>query len=306
MSSSELISIKELASKLKVTDALLKKLIKDFDIVTERVQKRVYLSESSVTTVREVLALRASGKKNNEIKELFEESKAMQAAQNTVTAETEAVAVTKPADKAASETVAAKAKPDLKKNKPAPRKAKTKKPDEVQAEAEPIIETATVEISEETIAAVATDDEDSAEHAVDISSYLEEDHKAEDEPSMAMRLAEESDVLDEVESSEDESLDFEEEPEEEKESAVVEEPERNVERGGRQDRLSPRKMRRRQFSFSYIQRQIANDSKRIHYIQQKLKRGSLSTKETMNLKDSLEHRSKLLSGWVHLLRWVKS
>ncbi len=279
--SSELISIKELASKLKVTDALLKKLIKDFDIVTERVQKRVYLSESSVTTVREVLALRASGKKNKEIKELFEASKAP------------------PPVEQAPEVEKIKAKPS-------PRKTKTKKPDEDQ-QVIAQVEEQVVKVPEETIAAVALEYENTEEHAVDISSYLEEDHQAEDEPSMAMRLAEESDVLDTViESTEDESLDFEEtNVEEEKEAAIIEEPERTPERG-RQDRLSPRKMRRRQFSFSYIQRQIANDSKRIQYIQQKLKRGSLSTKEAMNLKDSLEHRSKLLSGWVHLLRWVKS
>ncbi len=303
MSSSELISIKELASKLKVTDALLKKLIKDFDIVTERVQKRVYLSESSVTTVREVLALRASGKKNKEIKELFEESMAIQAAQDTASAEIETIVdeVTPVAETAAAK----QPKADLRKAKPVPmpRKAKAKKPNETATDDK--TEESVINTPEEAITAVAEEPEEVEEHAVDLSSYLEEDQAAEDEPSMAMRLAEESDVLDEAESAEVEELDFEEDPEEEKEVAVVEEPERHTERA-RQDRLSPRKMRRRQFSFSYIQRQIANDSKRIHYIQQKLKRGSLSTREEMNLKDSLEHRSKLLSGWVHLLRWVKS
>lgn len=296
MSSAELISIKELASKLKVTDALLKKLIKDFDISTDRVEKRIYLNTDSVTTVRAVLALRASGKKNKEIKELFEASK-------TATAVQEEPVVTK------VETEATKPKADLKKAKPILKKAKPKKTDETEVLNETEEQAAQIpqaeKISEETIVAVAKEYEDSQEHSVDISSYLEEDQDAENEPSMAMRLAEETGIHhDEAESTEDQSLMLEDHDGGEDEAPIAREPERVTERT--QDRLNPRKMRRRQFSFSYIQRQIANDSKRIQYLQQKIKRGSLSTKEEMNLKDSLEHRSKLLSGWVHLLRWVKS
>lgn len=302
MSSGELISIKELASKLKVTDALLKKLIKDFDIGTERVEKRIYLSEASVTTVRDVLALRASGKKNKEIKELFEESKAAtatQASPETVVSEaTEAVI---------EPTIEpSKPKAEIKKAKPAPKKAKpaAKKVSETEPTNETSEVITTTQIPEETIAAVAKEYEDSEEHSVDISSYLEEDQHAEDEPSMAMRLAEETGIHhEEAESSEDHSLILEDDHSED-EAPAIQEPERTTERTA--DRLNPRKMRRRQFSFSYIQRQIANDSKRIQYLQQKIKRGSLSTREEMNLKDSLEHRSKLLSGWVHMLRWVKS
>jgi hypothetical protein len=99
------------------------------------------------------------------------------------------------------------------------------------------------------------------------------------------------------------SEDLDEEIEEEVTEEQIEEELTNNRRG---DRLSPRKIRRRQFSFRYIQRQIANDSKRVNYIKQKLRRGSLSTKEKMILEDSLHHRSDLLSGWIQLLRWVKS
>ncbi len=312
-SDDNLTSIKELASKLKVTDALLKKLIKDFDIGTERVEKRIYLTEGSVTTVREVLALRASGKKNKEIKQLFEESKAEQQAPAELAKAPEKTAEASPAT---TETVSEEAepktnrrgpKPDPRKNKANIRKGKPKKTDEAETQevvvatevAANASEELAANIPEEAIAAVAAEYEDSEEHSLDISSYLEEDHKSEDEPSMAMRLAEETGMVDEPEASEDDSLDFDEDDDEE-ELGAAEEVERT------EDRLSPRKIRRRQFSFRYIQRQIANDSKRIQYIQQKLKRGRLSAKEEMNLKDSLEHRSKLLSGWVHLLRWVKS
>ena len=69
MSSSDSVSIKELASKLKTSDALIKKIIKDFEIETIRNQKRVLLSSESVQTIRDILALRASGKKNIEIKQ---------------------------------------------------------------------------------------------------------------------------------------------------------------------------------------------------------------------------------------------
>ena len=75
MSSSDSVSIKELASKLKTSDALIKKIIKDFEIETKRDQKRVLLSAESVQTIRDILALRASGKKNIEIKKLFDEAK---------------------------------------------------------------------------------------------------------------------------------------------------------------------------------------------------------------------------------------
>ena len=66
------------------------------------------------------------------------------------------------------------------------------------------------------------------------------------------------------------------------------------------------KRRRRQFSFRFIQRQIANDMSRVDYIRHKLNRGKLSTLEKLHLEDSLHKRSHLLSGWTHLLRWVKN
>ncbi|MBT6843714.1 MAG: MerR family transcriptional regulator [Candidatus Melainabacteria bacterium] len=297
-----LISIKELAAKLKVTDALVKKLIKDFGIEPDRVQKRIHLNEDAVKTVREILALKASGKKNKEIKELFD------AAQAELKTETKAVpeeSKEEPKAKKEEKTISKKA---------SPKKPKTDSKTETGSEDKPEAEVKTETKSKnprtrkkpkakteelKTTKEEAPVKKEKEEDGLDITSYLDETE--DDAISMAMRLADNDSPIDEEPKAEidlDEALDLDEG------EADFEELPEVVEKTGK--RLNPRKMRRRQFSFRYIQRQIANDAKRVQYIQQKLERGRLSTMEEMNLKDSLEHRSKLHSGWVHLLKWVKS
>lgn len=270
----DLMSVKELAAKLKVTDALLKKLIKDFDIETTRVLKRIHLQDSSVKTIREILALRASGKKNKEIKELFDAAQA-----DLVKTKTEAPQL-ETKDEPETESKILKTRNKIK------NKIKNK-----------IIENPINDQPEQRIdTKVETKSKDETED-LDITSYLDETE--DDEISMAMRLAEDDGNVNDnprVELKE-ENLDLDDDDHDDEVAEVREEVEQ---------RLSPKKARRRQFSFRYIQRQIANDAKRIQYLQQKLKRGRLSKKEQLDLEDSLEQRSKLHSGWVHLLRWVKS
>ena len=72
------------------------------------------------------------------------------------------------------------------------------------------------------------------------------------------------------------------------------------------DTLRPRKMRHKAFSFRYIQREIANDTKSLNFLKNKLKKGKLTHVERLNLLDSLDRRAKMLNSWIQILRWVKS
>lgn len=288
MSSSDSVSIKELASKLKISDALIKKMIKDFEIETIRSEKRVQLSAAAVQTIRDILALRASGKKNKEIRQLFDESKEGKKTTIETSVESE-IAEADSAEPAQTKKI---------------KKNKVSKAPDTKTEEVIITETATPVVeeiidadkaSEESPSHLSADDIlelsstlDIEEDILDASGYLDEGDEttsAHDELKELMSMeGSEDDLDDDIEDDE---------PDAEEVESI-------------EDRLSPRKIRRRQFSFRYIQRQIANDSKRVNYIKQKLRRGNISTKERMTLEDSLQHRSLLLSGWVQLLRWVKS
>jgi len=292
MSSSDSVSIKELASKLKTSDALIKKIIKDFEIETKRDQKRVLLSAESVQTIRDILALRASGKKNIEIKQLFDEAKGVKPSSEPSSEPEEMLA----------EVTVEESLPEAKK----PKKPKPAKP----AKQEPVQDLEQVESPESSqdprdpellLDGLSADDileltELPINQDVDVlvpGDYLEDEvpqSNTQDDLKQLLSLEGNEDLDEELE---DEITD----------EQIEEELTQQNRRG---DRLSPRKIRRRQFSFRYIQRQIANDSKRVNYIKQKLRRGSLSTKEKMILEDSLHHRAVLLSGWIQLLRWVKS
>lgn len=295
----DLVSTKELASKLKVTEPLLKKLIKDFNIETQRVDKRAHLDTKASTTVKEILALRASGKKNSEIKEMFDSSK-----KTTKTEKQEAKS------KEATEEPAAEEKPKKKiikkpiKKKIDPKTKKTKKEAEEEVVSETVEEApeqlateTTVQEAEEAVVEAKPETkhvhkdtrkpnkESNDNSVIDISSYLHEDEEEDSDLKELLKVQAGDEEISSLDDDDDEV-------EEDKEFTDA--------------TISPRKIRRRQFSFKYIQRQIANDSKRVNYIKQKLSRGRLSVKETAMLEDSLHHRAILLSGWIQLLRWVKN
>lgn len=243
MSDSTQVSIKELASKLKVSDALLKKFIKDFDIQSIREKKLVYVSQESADILKEIIRLRDAGKKNIEIKKLFKEAISVTAAESSAesSAEPPQITETNPIIKPAQA-------------EPTPTKPKNHEP----------------HISEEYY-----------------NEYISEQVSESPEESLLTTLA----LVD----SEEAKSNLEEAPED------LEEEEEEEERDSYGN-----KQRRRQFSFRFIQRQIANDFKRIGYIRHKLNRGKLSHLEKMHLEDSLDKRSRLLKGWTHLLRWVKN
>jgi hypothetical protein len=295
----DLISTKELASKLKVTEPLLKKLINDFAIETQRVDRRAHLNSQAATTVKEILALRASGKKNSEIKEMFESSKQDSKTPASKKPEKEEVKeeakdpIKKNTPKEAKkpELLKKKAKKPLKKN-PQKKVPQANQSESIEEKIEQIEDgmSQVEQIVEDATELVETRQQKHIEEEVimDISGYLLEDENETNE--LKSLLSDEDDEITDL-------SEIDEEDEIEEVNEIDED---------RDDTISQRKIRRRQFSFKYIQRQIANDSKRINYIKQKLKRGRLSAKETMMLEDSLHHRSILLSGWIQLLRWVKN
>lgn len=303
MSTDDLVSTKELASKLKVTEPLLKKLLKDFGIETQRVDRRAHLDTQASTTVKEILALRASGKKNSEIKEMFDASKKT----TSPKVKEETLTETKEEAKEEAKEEKPKKKPLKKvlKKKTDPKTKKVKKEiesDEKAEEASTDTEKknlksekptknkirkespqAKIELDEE----LEADEETDEGSVMDISGYLHEDEEEDNELKALLSIEEGDEEI----SSLDDDDDIEE----------VEQIQETTD-----ETLSPRKIRRRQFSFKYIQRQIANDSKRVNYIKQKLNRGRISEKEKMILEDSLSKRAVLLSGWIQLLRWVKN
>lgn len=298
------ISLKELATKLKISDALLKKLIKDFSIDTLKVKNRMHLAASETQTVREIMALRASGKKNSEIKEMFLASKKVQQSseekvEKTKEVEAKKSKTVKPEKQALEEE---SEKPTEKKTL---KKKKKKKPEEevvTKEEPEDKKEKASdtnkksnkktksknkdVEAKKKSSSKEEAQEQDD-DSILNINEYMDQ---TETDNDFKSRLAYDEEEDDQgLESVDEDEEDFDEEDDE---------PETSSKKSG--------KFRRRQFSYKYIQRQIMNDQKRIKYIQQKLQRGRISTKEKMQLQESLEIRDKLLSGWVKLLRWVKS
>lgn len=283
-----LTSIKELASQLKSSDALIKKIIKDFEIDTIRSQKKVSLSDESVKIIRDILALRASGKKNNEIKEMFYASRSPESTNNVEEEKATTDEVITEDEAPEPEAEAAKegnTESNFRKNPKNKRHRRERRPHKDSASDE---DQKLPKLTAEELAELQGNRGSKQENdkTLDLSQYLEEEeeHKLDDTIKHLLEDSDDEDLEDL--SDADESIEAEEE--EEKSSS------------------SRGKVRRRQFSFRYIQRQIANDSKRVNYIKQKLKRGVLSSKERMLLEDSLYHRSKLLNGWIHLLRWVKS
>lgn len=62
--------------------------------------------------------------------------------------------------------------------------------------------------------------------------------------------------------------------------------------------------RRRLFNYRYVERQIANDSKRISSIRLRLRNPNISVQEKLFFEEALERRILFLDGWKHILRWI--
>ena len=62
--------------------------------------------------------------------------------------------------------------------------------------------------------------------------------------------------------------------------------------------------RRRGFNYRYVERQIANDSKRVYSLRQRLRSPNLSVRDRLFFEEALERRILFLNGWKHILRWI--
>ena len=251
---SSLVSAKELASKLKVTDALIKKLVKDFDLKSEKVKNRTHLPNESVETLKQIIQLKEEGKKPKEIKAILIPPEKEKKAEKE--------------DKPDKEEKKAKAKKSPKKDFKSKKKFEKKKPKEEKPEdSEP-----------------------------DYKEYVKDEAAEHEHLELENKIL--TDLKDDIESELDDS---------EEEIEELEEVEESPSKSNQPNQFGRnRRVRRKKFNFRYVQRQIANDSKHIKYLQHRLRRTNISPLERVTLEENLDKRSRLLNGWLHILRWIKS
>jgi hypothetical protein len=291
LSESDLITVKELAAELEITDLVLKKLLKFFELPNLKVKRNIHLTDDVVAVVRRVMALKAEGKRNKDIKQLFDderkkEKKALE--ENKKSEETDS------SDAAEVILSIAEDKSDT----------SVQESDSFDADKADDSLITSEHLNEETV----------SEPGIILSAKDEDDEK----PFIKKAKKEPSYIQDFIESEEIEAkfdveqqdvqadalaLDAlaEEEGGDLDEVEVTEETEETT-----KDTLRPRKMRHKAFSFRYIQREIANDTKSLNFLKNKLKKGKLTHVERLNLLDSLDRRAKMLNSWIQILRWVKS
>ena len=291
MSESDLITVKELAAELEITDLVLKKLLKFFELPNLKVKRNIHLTGDVVAIVRRVMALKAEGKRNKDIKQLFDderkkEKKALEG--NKKSEETDS------SDAAQAILSIAEDKSDT----------SVEESDSFNSDKADDSLISSEHLNEETV----------SESGIILSAKDEDDEK----PFIKKAKKEPSYIQDFIESEEIEAkfdveqhdvqadalaLDAlaEEEGGDLDEVEVTEETEETT-----KDTLRPRKMRHKAFSFRYIQREIANDTKSLNFLKNKLKKGKLTHVERLNLLDSLDRRAKMLNSWIQILRWVKS
>ena len=291
MSESDLITVKELAAELEITDLVLKKLLKFFELPNLKVKRNIHLTDDVVAVVRRVMALKAEGKRNKDIKQLFDDERK-------------------------------KEKKALEGNKKSEERDSSDAAEVILSIAEDKSDTS-VEESDSFDADKADDSIISSEHlseetvsepGIILSAKDEDDEKpfikkAKKEPSYIQDFIESEeieakfDVEQQDVQAEALALDAlaEEEGGDLDEVEVTEETEETT-----KDTLRPRKIRHKAFSFRYIQREIANDTKSLNFLKNKLKKGKLTHVERLNLLDSLDRRAKMLNSWIQILRWVKS
>lgn len=291
MSESDLITVKELAAELEITDLVLKKLLKFFELPNLKVKRNIHLTDDVVAIVRRVMALKAEGKRNKDIKQLFDDERKK---------EKKALEGNKKSEKADSSD-AAQSSLDIVKDKS---DRSVEESDSFNSDKADDSLITTEHLSEETVSesgiilsAKDDDEEPFIKKAKKEPSYIQD--FIESEEIEAKFDVEQQDV--QAEALELDAL-AEEEGGDLDEIEVTEETEATTTK----DSLRPRKIRHKAFSFRYIQREIANDTKSLNFLKNKLKKGKLTHVERLNLLDSLDRRAKMLNSWIQILRWVKS
>jgi hypothetical protein len=290
LSESDLITVKELAAELEITDLVLKKLLKFFELPNLKVKRNIHLTDDVVAIVRRVMALKAEGKRNKDIKQLFDDERKK---------EKKALEGNKKSEKADSSD-AAQSSLDIVKDKS---DRSVEESDSFNSDKADDSLITTEHLSEETV----------SESGIILSAKDDEEEpfikKAKKEPSYIQDFIESEEIeakFDvEQQDVQAEALELDALAEEEggdlDEIEVTEETEATT-----KDSLRPRKIRHKAFSFRYIQREIANDTKSLNFLKNKLKKGKLTHVERLNLLDSLDRRAKMLNSWIQILRWVKS
>jgi hypothetical protein len=280
-----LISVKELASKLAQTDALLKKLIRDFSISSSRIKKRIHLSEDAVQIIKTIIDLKEKGNKNKDIEKIIKEDERYLRVK---------INSSEPKEFSDEDQEEEGLKENLEES--SDELIEEKNPDEDQA-------------SEEKKALPKK--KNKSRYKKDKKPYTTEESNKESDNLLSEQFATESDFSQYLSENIDNTQieDFQKEIDEalkstEDDESTEEEP--FVVQEEQDSSTSEKRVRRRRFNFRYIQRQIANDSRKVNYIKNKLRKSRLSTLERVNLQDTLDKRSKMLNGWIHLLRWVKS
>jgi hypothetical protein len=291
LSESDLITVKELAAELEITDLVLKKLLKFFELPNLKVKRNIHLTDDVVAIVRRVMALKAEGKRNKDIKQLFDDERKK---------EKKALEGNKKSEKADSSD-AAQSSLDIVKDKS---DRSVEESDSFNSDKADDSLITTEHLSEETVSesgiilsAKDDDEEPFIKKAKKEPSYIQD--FIESEEIEAKFDVEQQDV--QAEALELDAL-AEEEGGDLDEIEVTEETEATTTK----DSLRPRKIRHKAFSFRYIQREIANDTKSLNFLKNKLKKGKLTHVERLNLLDSLDRRAKMLNSWIQILRWVKS
>ena len=290
MSETDLITVKELAAELEITDLVLKKLLKFFELPNLKIKRNIHLADEVVLVVRRVIALKAEGKRNKDIKQLFDDERKKE---KKVLEENK-----KPTETDLSDP-AAEANLNITDDKAGTSTDELNSFD--TAKVDDLIST-----SESSALEIVTESENTLSVEEENKPFIK---KAKKEPSYIQDFIESEeieakfDVEQEDVQAEALALDAlaEEEGGDLDEVEITEETEETA-----KDSLRPRKIRHKAFSFRYIQREIANDTKSLNFLKNKLKKGKLTHVERLNLLDSLDRRAKMLNSWIQILRWVKS
>ena len=218
------LTIKDVSSKLDISEATVKKYIKDFGLAIEKgLGNKAVIAEETFQALTEIVKLRANGLSIQEIKEL----KTQKPSKNILD-EIEETAV-------------------------------SLKPNDVESVDVKSVETAGSDLDASSL----------AENEAGNGSLSQDEKLDEDD---------ESDVLEDKTSEEE---------------GEGEEQERGQER-----------RKRRGFNYRYVERQIANDSKRVYSLRQRVKNPNISVKDRLFFEEALERRILFLNGWKHILRWM--
>lgn len=258
------LTIKEVSSKLNISEATVRKYIKDFalDSIKGNGNKAI-VSKDTMQILAEIAKLRENGLSIQEIKDLKGNDLNNLVKENSDEDEVDVDSADDKDEELENENI----------------------------DSEPVLNGSSLKAEDSEDESFSDEDLDELEdEEPENEEESENEEDADDEnlvPSDENVIAEENELIS-VEDSQDENNEEDDE-----------EPEDNEEV---QDSSKPR--RRMTFNYRYVERQVSNDSKRINSIRQRLKNPSISTQERLFYEEALDRRILFLNGWKHILRWI--